>query len=181
MRQVVSEEGLTPFPMDDVTTDAVVLGRTKDGMIFMVMPPMVLGITYMMLTSNHLNDSCHFVDSLAFHMNNEDIYEQKIVSPDIADKVLRNLLVRHNLTKFEEGIFHKGTPEMFDGLYYGEFHPIDLAAVAEVMREIQAALPPQLEAPVVNAILELWVEADKKFVSKEERLAASHPEQGMVS
>lgn len=156
----------------EATAAKVVIGRTKEDLIFAVFPPVVLATTFMLMANDHLSASCDFVNSLAAHMRNEDIGESRIASPEIIDMVLASTLGRHGIEEpLSEGYVKKGTPEMFEGMYYAEFHPLELAAVGEVMREILAVLPPGLDAPVVKSTIDLWINASGRFVNDNERLA----------
>lgn len=152
--------------------DSVVIGRANEtGMIMVVMPPSVLGVTFMLLATNHLESSCSFVNALAYHVKNEDVEQQRIAPPDIIDLIRNNMVKRHGGTPLTEGFLQRGSPEMFDGLYHGEFSPVELAAVAEVMREIKSLAPPEMEAPTVSAIIDLWINAANQFVRDTEYLA----------
>ena len=152
--------------------DAAIVGRTTEGLIFMVVPPVVMATTFMMLAGNHISLTCEFVNGLAFHMTDELAGETKIASPKMLAAVKDNVLKRHGVENLTEGMWHKGDAETFEGSYYAEFHPMELAAVGEVMEEIRAVLPP-VDAPVIRAVTNLWADAAKQFVEDNERLAAT--------
>lgn len=157
---------------DIASKDSVLIGRTKDDMIMVVMPPSVLAVTFMLTASNHLSITCEFVNSLAYHIRNEDVKEQRIAPPDLIDLVVASMLERHGQKQLHEGYFHKGTEGVFDGLYHGEFTAVELAGVAEIMREVKEIMPADVrDAPTVGRIVDLWINAGKQLVHDNERLA----------
>lgn len=161
-----------PLPTDEVEKGAAVIGRTPEGMIFMVLPPMVVGVTFMLLTGNHISATCEFVNGLAYHMNNEDILDLKVAPPKLVQLLRDNMLERHGIKEpMTEGVVKKGTKETFEGSYYAEIHPIELAAVGVVIDEIRATMPKDLHTPTIDDVLELWHDAARAFVKDTERLA----------
>lgn len=164
-----------PDKMVDLTTiankDNVVVGRSEDDMIMVVMPPSVLGVTFMLLASNHMEVSCGFVNSLAYHMENEDVVAQRIAPPEVVKLIRDNMIKRHGGAQIVEGFLKRGDSSMFEGLYYGEFTPLELAGVGQVMKEIKGLNLDSSEAPTVTAIIDMWVNAADQFVRDTERLA----------
>lgn len=168
------------FPKDDATQSKVVIGRTKDDMIMVVMPPGVLATTFMLLATNHMKVTCEFVSALGFHMTNEDVRKSGVVSDDILKIVTTSVLQRHQKDSFTQSIFKKGDAEMFEGLYYGEFSPTELAAVGHIMREVRETMPRSITAmPVIADVTELWITASERFVTQSEYLLAVQMD-GMV-
>lgn len=169
----VKEIGGTQFPVEEATENQVVIGRTKDDLIMVVMPPGVMAVTFMLMANNHFKLTCDFVSSLGYHMRNDDVKKSEVVSDQILDIVIESVLRRHNITAFEEGMFKKGTPDLFDGLYYGEFTPTELAAVGQVMQEIRSTSPAIIRSlPTIANVVDLWTTATERFVSSAELLAA---------
>lgn len=161
-----------PIDISTVATESsVVIGRSEDGMIMVVMPPSVLGVTFMLMASNHLEASCQFVNSLAYHVKNDDVTQQRIAPPDIIDLIRDNMMKRHGYTHFEEGFLKRGDSDMFEGLYHGEFSPVELAAVGQVMKEVKDLSVSAAKAPTVGAIIDLWINACDQFVRDAELLA----------
>lgn len=163
----------TKIRMADVASpDSVVIGRTAEDMIMVVMPPSVLAVTFMLTASNHLSVTCEFVNSLAYHIRNEDVKAQRIAPPDLVDLIVENMMQRHGQKSLHEGYFYKGGDGTFDGLYYGEFTSVELAGVAQIMKEIKEIMPPDVrDAPTVGAIVDLWINAGDQFVRDTEYIA----------
>jgi hypothetical protein len=109
-------------------------------------------------------------------MDNEDVVKTGIASPKLVNLLRQNMLERHGLTSLTEGVVKKGTTDTFEGSYYAEIHPIELAAIGVVVEDIRQSMPPSLETPVVTGILELWADAAERFVRPNERLALAGDE-----
>lgn len=153
-------------------TDKVIVGRTKDDMIFVAMPPTVMACSFMILAGNHISIACDFVSAMAYHMKNSDVIKSGVASEPIINTILESVKMRHNLTDISEGAIKAGNSENdFDGMYFGEIHPIELAAVGYVMQEVLQAMPKEIDAPTVTNILKLWIESDARLIKPEERMA----------
>lgn len=158
--------------MTEERGDRVAIGRTPDGMIFVVMPPVVVAATFLLLSGTHVSMTCEFVNGLAYHMKDEAILKTGLATPRFIDEVLAAVAQRHKKSVFIETHVKAGSPEEFDGMYYAIIHPTELAGVGEVMREILDRAPSEFrDAPVVTGVLEMWAEAASRFVSTTEALA----------
>jgi hypothetical protein len=155
-----------------ITPDQVVIGRTDDSMIFVVMPPIVLATSFMLLSGNHLSVNCQLLNAMAAHMKNDDVMGSGIVTEPIVNAVLTSLAKRHKVEEFAPTIVLEGTSEMFEGMYYATIHPTELAGVGQVMREIRSALPTELSGiPVIKSVVDMWFNASQRLVQDNEVLA----------
>jgi hypothetical protein len=155
-----------------IAPDQVVIGRTDDDMILVVMPPIALATSFMLLSGNHLSVNCQLLNAMAAHMKNEDVLESGIVTEPIVDAVLTSLSKRHKVDEFSPTIVSEGSNEMFDGMYYATIHPTELAGVGQVMREIRSALPSELSGiPVIKSVVDMWFNSSQRLVKDNEVLA----------
>jgi hypothetical protein len=146
----------------------VVLKRTDDGMVLVVMPPVVLGISFMLLAGVHHPVTCEIVNAMAFHVKNKDVLETGIAGSNLLDLLRESISKRHKVKEFVESVVHQGSAEMFDGSYYMEIHPTELAGVSQVMAELRdAGLPEFKEALTVNAVIHLWADAARMITDAE--------------
>lgn len=181
MKRQVSEEkigGVTLKMHEDTKVgdlagaDKVIIGRDTNGDILIVMPPSVLGVTFMLLSGNHMPVNCAFVSALAYHMKNDDVVASGVVAPDLLELILKSVKGRHDGRDFEETLIRRGTPEEFDGLYWGSIQPVELAGIAVVLQEILTAAGNAIKShPTIYDVMRMWVEAASTFVTDVERMA----------
>jgi hypothetical protein len=150
--------------------------RTKDGLIGVVLPPTALAITVLSLGPNHLEAVCPLINSLAFHVNRELLAEAGLGEPSLVtaiETMLDRMRERHGIAAYEEGAIFKGDAETFEGHYYGEIHPFELAAMGFLCEEFLETFPGNLEeiAPATARSMQIWASSSRRFVTDSERLA----------
>lgn len=153
-----------------MNNDQAMVGRTSDGMVFVALPPGAFAVSFMLLCGTHVSMNCGMVDSMAAHMLNEDVAQQRVAPPEVIRRLLSDLKERHG-TEQVDNVWKRGDAETFDGYYYANIHPIDLIGIAQVCAELKEATPQVEQLASVHAILNLWVDAGRRFVTPQEVMA----------
>ena len=111
--------------------------REGDSIEFVVPFPTILH-TFMAVFSMHDPLICQLVDQFSYHINPTTVGS----TPDgRAILQLKQVLAtsHEGIVPEEDRTIHQGTPEMFDGMFYGNMHPWELAVLAmEISQSIEA-------------------------------------------
>lgn len=158
---------------EKMTDEMTAVGMGDDGNVHIVFTPAAIVLTFTMLSADHIDLSCPFIDSLAYVVtHDEEVKKLADTLGPVIPLMIKDVQKRHNVEEFVTGLVYKaGEGEKFAGRYVAKILPLELAAIGTVFLERSADLPTSLRDSAIGDVVKMWVRATANFTEARDHMA----------